>query len=467
MPNNLRLRSNWFCAAVIGLLTVVSGYILFTRSASLDYKAADFDGRMATGSPQLVSVEPLAVSDGPMCEWTTASAHSSLFEAFQQGSPGAGPSGVPAPSARDEVARRKPVRVIHDPYAGYSAIAVDNKNNEVVMTDETLFQVLAYDRLANTPPSATMTEPKRVIGGLKTEMEFQCGLYIDPNNGDIYAINGDTVEQAVVFSRQAKGDVPPDRKFITPHGTAGIVVDEGRQELYLTVQHTHAVIVYRKSAKDDEAPIRLLQGERTQLADPHGIALDFKNDLMYVTNYGTLHQTQPNKDGKSGKPNWPFERPVPGSGEMRPASITVYRRDASGDTPPLRVIQGPKTQLDWPAGLAFHPERNELYVANDMGNDILVFDASASGDVAPIRVLKGPKTLIKSPSGLYMDLKNNELWVANFGNHTATVYAPTASGDAPPLRTIRSAPLGTPAPMLGNAHPIAYDTKRDEILVPN
>ena len=123
--------------------------------------------------------------------------------------------------------------------------------------------------------------------------------------------------------------------------------------------------------------------------------------------------------------------------------------------------------MDWPAGLAFHPGRNELFVANDVGDSVLVFDASASGDAAPIRVLKGPKTSIKNPSGLYLDLKNNELWVANFGNHTATVYSPTASGDTPPLRTIRSAPAGTPAPMLGNTHPVAYDTKRDQILVPN
>jgi DNA-binding beta-propeller fold protein YncE len=312
-----------------------------------------------------------------------------------------------------------------------------------------------------------MTEPKRIIGGVKTEMEFQCGLYVDPNNGDIYAINGDTVEKAAVFSRKAKGNVAPDRTFVTPHGTAGIVVDEARQDLYLTIQHTHAVVVYNKMAKGDEPPIRLLQGDHTLLADPHGIALDLKNDLIFVTNYGTLHQFLPNGADNLFKRNWPLQKPVPGSGEMRAASITVYRRDASGDTAPLRVIQGPKTRLNWPAGLAFHPERNELFVANDMDDSILVFDASARGDVAPLRVLKGPKTLIKNPSGLYMDLKNNELWVANFGNHTATVYPPAASGDTAPLRVIRSAPAGTPAPMLGNAHPLAYDTKREEILVPN
>jgi len=37
----------------------------------------------------------------------------------------------------------------------------------------------------------------------------------------------------------------------------------------------------------------------------------------------------------------------------------------------------------------------------------------------------------------------------------------------PPLRTIRSAPLGKQALAIGNPGAVAYDTKRDEILVPN
>ena len=177
------------------------------------------------GQPQLMSIAPIVESGGDLCESMPAAANFA-----QQDSKAL--RDIPSDQSRKvEVAKREPMRKIHDPYAGYSAIAVDAVNNEVVITDETLFRVLAYDRLANTPPTATMTEPKRIIGGVKTQMEFQCGLYIDPNNGDIYAINGDTVEKAVIFSRKAKGDVAPDRTFVTPHGTAGIVVDEARQDL--------------------------------------------------------------------------------------------------------------------------------------------------------------------------------------------------------------------------------------------
>jgi len=145
----------------------------------------------------------------------------------------------------------------------------------------------------------------------------------------------------------------------------------------------------------------------------------------------------------------------------------VHSRTAAGDTPPLRVITGPKTRMNWPTAVALIPERAELYVSNDAADSILVFDSGAEGDVAPKRVLAGPRTGLKNPTGMYLDVQNNELWVANFGNHTATVYPLDAQGDVPPLRTIRSAPAGTPSQMLGNPGGIAYDTKREEILVPN
>ena len=135
--------------------------------------------------------------------------------------------------------------------------------------------------------------------------------------------------------------------------------------------------------------------------------------------------------------------------------------------PPVRVIGGPKTHLNWPSGLAVDAERDELYVANDSGNSILVFRASASGDIAPIRTIEGPRTGIKNPTGLFLDTQNDELWVSNFGNHTVTVYKPTVSGNAPPMRMIRSAPPGEPALMIGNPGGLAYDTRREEILVPN
>jgi len=131
------------------------------------------------------------------------------------------------------------------------------------------------------------------------------------------------------------------------------------------------------------------------------------------------------------------------------------------------VIQGPKTLLNWPTSIAVHPDRGELFVANDTADIVTVYRTDADGDAAPIRVLKGPRTMIKNPTAVALDLVNNELWVANFGSHSATVFPVTASGDAVPKRVIRSGRATDPSPMLSNPHTVAYDTKRDELLVSN
>jgi DNA-binding beta-propeller fold protein YncE len=398
-----------------------------------------------------------------MCQWVPASSPTSLRALQEEDDPRRSASSVSS-----ETAARPPLRIISDPYPSFSSVAVDLERDEVVMTDENLFQILVYDRLTNTPPTARMTEPKRMIGGTQTKIEFQCGVYVDPKSGDIYAINNDTVDTMVIFSREARGNVPPDRELRTPHGTFGIAVHEQRQELFLTIQHTSSVVVYPKAAVNEDPPLRVLHGSRTGLADPHGIALDTRNNVFFVSNHGSYKEFINKEITEQGKTTViPQRRHVLGSGRNLPPSITVHALDAKGDEPPVRVIGGPKTQLNWPSGMAADPERDELYVANDSGNAVLVFRASASGDVAPLRVIQGPRSGIQNPTGLFLDTKNDELWVSNFGNHTVTVYKPTASGDAPPLRTIRSGPRDEPALMIGNPGGLAYDTKRDEILVPN
>jgi DNA-binding beta-propeller fold protein YncE len=433
----------------------------------------------------LVSVEKLPEMAGEFCETDAANGAASkdevLMAALEQRQDArasslvrrtAGPAG--AADSKD-LSKLKPLRWIRDPYAAYSSIAVDPINNEVVMTDENLFQILVYDRLENTPPKAKLSEPKRVIAGLNTKIEFQCGLYIDPKDGSIYAVNNDTVDSLVIFDRSAKGDVKPNREINTPHGTFGVAVDEKAQEMYLTLQHDSAMVVFRKYAEGDESPLRLLQGDKTGLADPHGIALDTKDGLVFISNHGAVSDRHPRAEGQRGgrrgaqKQNWPLERAqaIPGSGRSLPPSIVVHSMKDQGNVPPIRMIQGPKTQFDWPTGLAVDEEKGELYVANDISSSILVFNVTDNGDVAPKRVIHGPKTNLRNPTGVWVDSKNHEVWAANFMNHSATVYPLGASGDVAPLRMIRSGPMSEPSLGIGNPHALAYDTKREQLLVPN
>jgi DNA-binding beta-propeller fold protein YncE len=140
---------------------------------------------------------------------------------------------------------------------------------------------------------------------------------------------------------------------------------------------------------------------------------------------------------------------------------------AQDDAAPLRIIQGPKTQLDVPMKIFADQAHNELFVANSGTNSILVFSRTANGDVAPIRKIEGPHTGLKKPVGLYVDVKHDEVWATNPELHTATVYSRTATGDEPPIRALRSAPEAAAAPGIGNPGGIAYDPVREQILVPN
>ena len=402
--------------------------------------------RQRTGQPQIVSTEPLPAVDGMQCLWTPASAPYALAGSLPQrggaGSGGGAPDGIEID--------RAPLRAIRDTYPTYSAVAVDLNSNEVYLQDENLFGYKVFDRLTNTPPAAAFSEPKRIVGGSNTKLEFNCALYVDPTSGDVYSVSNDTMDTLVVFPREAQGNVAPKRELYTPHGTYGIAVDEQAQEMFLTVQHTNAVVVYPKSASGEDQPIRRLAGDRTELEDPHGIAVDSKNGWIFVSNHGNVKNTDP-----------------PRVGRFEPPSITVHPLQASGDTPPIRIIEGPRTQLNWPSHLFVDPEHGELYVANDVGDSVLVFRTTDSGDVAPARILGGPKAGLKNPTGLFVDMEHDELWVSNMGNHSARVFPRTADGDVEPLRVIRSAPAGKIALGIGNPGATAYDSRRDEILVPN
>src|SRR5581483_9717790 len=137
--------------------------------------------RLARG-PQYIELDtaaPVRLGAAPagwLCEWVPAAFTGTAQQV-------AAASDAPATV---DFSKRKPLRMIRDPYYAYSSVAVDPRHDEVVLTDENLFNIVVYDRTANTPPTAAMTEPKRVIGGERTQIEFQCGLYIDPHNGDIY-----------------------------------------------------------------------------------------------------------------------------------------------------------------------------------------------------------------------------------------------------------------------------------------
>ena len=428
-------REKAIFAAIVAIATLI---------VSSSTRAPELTGT----SGRLVSIRELQTDFGDMCYWDPAAAPqrtavlpaSNLFDVFDD-------AAYAAPqSTGDADLTRPPVRTIRDTYPIYSSIAVDTQFNEVALQDTNLFGIKVFDRLENTPANVDASKPKRVIEGPKTDLEYNNGLYIDPKNGDIYTVASDTADNMIVFPRDAKGDVPPARLLKTPHRNFATAVDEEKGEVFITIQYPPKVVVYRKQASGDEKPIRVLEGPHTGLSDAHGMAIDVQKKLLFVSSWGNASDYK-----------------VAGSGKFYPPSITVYPLDASGDTAPLRVIQGAKTQLDWAAAMAVDPASGYVFLANDLGDSVIGFRETDQGNVSPARILKGPKTGIKNPTGVAVDTKNNELWVSSIGNSSARAFSLTANGDAAPLRTIRSAPAGRASVKFGKPQAVAYDSKRRNI----
>ncbi len=98
------------------------------------------------------------------------------------------------------------------------------------------------------------------------------------------------------------------------------------------------MLVFRTNAEGDAAPTRVLKGPNTLVKNPTGLALDLKNNELWVTNFANH-------------------------------TATVFPITASGDTPPLRVIRS--APLDQPAPIIGNPhtirydtKREEILVAN-------------------------------------------------------------------------------------------------------
>jgi hypothetical protein len=358
----------------------------------------------------------------------------------------------PDPKALNEIAKPLSYRTIRETFPVYTAVGVYLNTGEVFLQDNNLWSTRVFNRLDNTPPKAAFTEPKSVISGDNTFIQFNNGLYVDQANGDVYSVESDTGDKMVVFAHDAKGNVSPKRMLHTPHRIYSIAVDEMRKELYATVEYPPEVVVFNKEANGEDMPIRRIVGDKALLEGPHGIAVDIKDGLLFVNNWGY-----------GGGFN------EPGTGHFTAPSINIYSIDAKGDTAPIRRIQGDKTELNWPGNMTYNPDTEELFIANDADQSVVVFGGlkTANGNIAPVRVLKGNRTKLNYPTGVFVDNNHQELWVSNLGNASANVYPLNATGNIPPLRTIRSAPLGHSSLTFGRTAAVAYDPNRQEILVPN
>ena len=114
-------------------------------------------------------------------------------------------------------------------------------------------------------------------------------------------------------------------------------------------------------------------------------------------------------------------------------ALLVFRGGANGQEAPIRIIQGPKTELDGPDRMDVDTIHREIFVPDS--NQVLVFSLDANGDVAPLRAIRGPDTQIAGQS-LAVDPINNLIAVTG-RERSILIFDRTANGNVKPLRIIK------------------------------
>jgi|GEM_PF-1450237 len=273
---------------------------------------------------------------------------------------------------------------------------------------------------AASVPTAEAAAPKpRAFTGLKQAW----GMARDLKRAELLV--ADTAANALVrFDLKAE-------QGAKPLGTVGegleapsaLVLDAERDEVFVANSGGDSVSVFRRDAKGNLVPARMLSGRKTGLSGPVGLALDPRNQVLFVAGSGRT-----------------LLGATTGARAVKAAFLSVFDVDASGDVAPRQRWTGEQLELGRAAGLAVDVERRELFVADAGADSVVVFSLDAllsdSAGVKPLRVLKGKRTALGQPVSLSLDAQGQELWVANARSGEVTVYARDAQGDMAPVRTV-------------------------------
>jgi hypothetical protein len=144
-------------------------------------------------------------------------------------------------------------------------------------------------------------------------------------------------------------------------------------------------------------------------------------------------------------------------------AVLVFRGDAKGEQGPLRMIQGPHTQILRPETVTIDVPHNEIVVGEDGGKDILVFPRDAQGDVEPLRVIRGTKTGLDEVRGVAVDPVRNLIVVSSYSRKGTTglfIFNRTDAGDVTPRAIIAGPKTG-----IVRIRQVEVDAERGKIFV--
>jgi len=103
---------------------------------------------------------------------------------------------------------------------------------------------------------------------------------------------------------------------------------------------------------------------------------------------------------------------------------------AKGGDAPVRRIEGQTTLLGRTMhAIHYNEVRDEIVVPQQFAQAIMTFRGAASGEEPPIRIIQGPRTQLRGSSGVVLDVVNNEIITER------KVFPLDANGNVAPIRT--------------------------------
>lgn len=272
----------------------------------------------------------------------------------------------------------RPSRELTVPHAS-GGIALDVKHDEMYITTEHVNKVSVYRRTAQGDD-----DPVRYIQGSSTGLADPYAIYVNNSTDEVLVTNhgnwrktqpgegysqfGDGKLAQVRGSQSHPGIVEPlsasTGKFLPP-----------------------SITVYPRTAQGDVAPLRTIQGSKTQMNIPLGLYQDPVSGEIVVANGGDN-------------------------------SVLFFDGKANGDVAPVRILKGPNTNLKSPTGVLIDAKANELWVTSWENHSTNVYSRTAQGNVAPLRLIRSaPKNAtfatLGRPSGLAYDPKRKQVLAPN------------------------------------------------------
>jgi hypothetical protein len=186
--------------------------------------------------------------------------------------------------------------------------------------------------------------------------------------------------------------------------------------MFITDFTNNSISGYAQSANCNCAPSVLIQGGKTGMSGPAGIAID-SNGNFYVTNenVNTVTKYPGNANGNvspsfaiAGLDN-PIGIHVDSSGKLYVANSAAggvgaasLQTFAAGSSAASQTISGAATGLSTPGFVALDSGGN-IWVSNETGNSIEEFANNATGNVPPLTAISGSNTLLSKPQGIAFD----------------------------------------------------------------